>query len=460
MDIDRWVEEHREEIIQTAQELLWIKSVKTEPAPGQPFGAGVDEALRYILAKAGELGFKTKNLDGYAGHAEFGQGEELVGILNHVDVVPEGEDWTYPPYGAEIHDGRIYARGAIDDKGPAVAALFAMKAVKDLAGPLARRVRLIIGGDEESGWECMDHYFAHEEQPTFGFSPDADFPIVHAEKGILDVKLHCDFPDERLLEFRGGNRPNMVPDRARAVLQVPAGEAARYGEALAGAGSDARFSVEALGGDRLQVTVKGVSAHGSTPDKGINAVAALAKALAGLDLFSGGREGALLRALVRFAETTGRGLDIAGADEPSGALTANLGVAELTGGRLTAIINIRYPVTWEKSEILRHAARQAELAGYELAEVGGKPPLYVPEDNFLVRTLQRVYQEQTGEEAKLLAIGGGTYARALDLGVAFGPAFPGDPELAHQRDEYIEVEHLLRLVGIYAHAIEALAGRA
>lgn len=222
----------KDELIQETRNLLKIKSVlneeeKTEEAP---FGSGVKEALDYMLALGDKDGFVVKNVGNVAGHIEFGQGSELIGILCHVDVVPEGDGWSSAPFAAEIRDGKIYARGAMDDKGPTMAAYFAMKIVKELGLPLNKRVRMIIGTDEESEWRCVERYFKEEEMPSMGFAPDADFPIIHAEKGIADFDFVYpvkDFAAERkdqgkfeVLSFQSGRRYNMVPDYAKAVLHA------------------------------------------------------------------------------------------------------------------------------------------------------------------------------------------------------------------------------------------------
>lgn len=185
------VEKRREDLIKDTQDFLKIKSVLDENdiSDGAPFGSGIKEALDYALAKCESFDMDVKNLEGYAGHAEIGRGEEILGILCHVDVVPEGKGWSLPPYEAKIRDGKIYARGSVDDKGPGMAAIYAMKIIKDLDVELNKRVRLIFGTDEESNWRGIQYYFEKEEMPTIGFSPDADFPIIVAEKGIGNVTL-------------------------------------------------------------------------------------------------------------------------------------------------------------------------------------------------------------------------------------------------------------------------------
>lgn len=211
----------KEELITECQQLIQIESVLDERNASEtiPFGKGPFDALKWMLNKGNEYGFSTKNIDNVAGHIEMGQGEELLGILCHVDVVPAGSGWTYPPFKGEVVDGKLYGRGAIDDKGPTIASLLALKMVKDAGIKLNKRVRMIIGTDEESGFRCVDRYFEKEEMPTIGFAPDADFPLINAEKGIATLEFtlinHMQ-ADEQLISFHAGKRTNMVPDVAEA----------------------------------------------------------------------------------------------------------------------------------------------------------------------------------------------------------------------------------------------------
>ena len=196
--------------------------------PGKPFGDKVDEALKSTLALAEKLGFQVKNVDGYAGHAEFGEGDETMGILGHLDVVPEGSGWTYPPYEARVVDGKLYGRGASDNKGPLIGALYAMKAVMESGRKMKRKVRIIFGTDEESGWEDMEYYFKKEPMPDFGVSPDADYPIINVEKGIATFKLKKKFASDdcsavKIKSISSGHRPNMVPDECSCCF-LPTGD--------------------------------------------------------------------------------------------------------------------------------------------------------------------------------------------------------------------------------------------
>ncbi|WP_369902221.1 dipeptidase PepV [Bacillus manliponensis] len=458
------VEKRKEDIIRDTQAFLQIKSVWEEETAkeGAPFGEGVAEALSFMLHKGEKDGFTAKNLEGYAGHLEMGRGDELVGILCHVDVVPEGDGWTTPPYSADIRDGKIFARGAIDDKGPTMAAYYAMKIVKELELPLSKRVRMILGTDEESNWKCVDHYFKHEEMPTMGFAPDADFPIINAEKGICDFYVVQDkeaygAAENVLVSFSSGRRLNMVPDFAEAVVvSEGAAEIAKQYEAYVK--QEGKVGKAVVEGNSVKLQVEGTSAHGSTPEKGENAGLTLVNFLATLTLDGQARQFVTFVAETFTGDTLGEKAGIAYEDEITGPLTINVGhlsYIKEEGGKLG--LNMRYPVTTNLAETLQTFTNSLSEKGFHIEDVSDSRPHHVDKDHVLIRTLQRVYEEETGKNAELLAIGGGTYARSLKAGVAFGPLFPGQEELAHQKDEYIEIESMLKATAIYAHAIYELA---
>ncbi|MFC0298202.1 dipeptidase PepV [Geobacillus jurassicus] len=467
LNID-WMKEakkRKDDLIRDVQALVRIPSVRDDEQaqPGAPFGPKVAQALEYMLHRGREEGFRVKNVDGFAGHIEMGHGEKLVGVLGHIDVVPPGDGWTMDPFAADVRNGRIYGRGAIDDKGPTMAAFYAMKIIRDLGLPIGKRVRLIIGGDEESDWRCVEHYFRHEEMPDVGFAPDADFPIIHAEKGIIDADLSYRPPGQEeaegfaLASFQAGRRYNMVPDAAEAVV-----EGAGRTEELLGLYEQFCRERGVKGSIRqsegaVVFQLEGVSAHGAEPERGKNAGVYLAQFLASLPLDSQSRPFVQFLAS-SFSDTRGQELGLAYRDEQSGDLTVNVGVLSYNrrhGG--TIGLNIRYPVTADGDAIHRTLAGAAAEHGFALSRFSDTKPHYIDPNHELVRTLQRVYEEQTGEPARLLAIGGGTYARALTAGVAFGALFPGRPDVAHQKDEYIEIDDLVKATAIYAQAIYELA---
>ena len=464
MDFLRLIETYEKNIINSTQEIIRIKSVEDKSLPGMPFGEGPYKALEYALNLSESMGFEIKRLDGYAGHADLGHGEESVGVLVHVDVVPEGTGWTYEPYAAEIHDGKIYGRGTIDDKGPAIAALYAMKALKESGVELNRKIRIIFGSNEETVWGCMNHYFANEEAPTMAFTPDADFPVIHGEKGIIVFDLTYDLDrlnDEKikLLSLKGGNAPNMVPDYAEAILEVKnigktESDLANFIEM-----HDYPISLE-IEDEKVKIMAKGKSAHGSTPEKGQNAISYLMQFLeeAFEDEWDINKFFRLYNkkiGLNHHGENIGCGFS----DDVSGKLNFNPGVIKIEDGKIILTVNVRYPIKSSAEQVYEGIRNSIKGSGLELIEDDSDmKPLYVPKDNFLVEKLMAVYREQTEDyNSEPITIGGGTYARAMSNAVAFGPMFPGQDDVAHQKDEYISIEHLIKLTKIYAQALYELA---
>jgi succinyl-diaminopimelate desuccinylase len=460
------VEKRKDDLLKDTQNLLHIKSLLDEENtfPDAPLGKGVKEALDFMLTLGEKDGFIPKNVGNLAGHLEFGEGEELLGILCHVDVVPEGDGWASDPFAAEIREGKIFARGAIDDKGPTMAAYYAMKIVKDLGLPVNKRIRMIIGTDEESDWRCVDHYFEKEEMPTLGFAPDADFPIINAEKGIADMDIVQKLPDEEVgkgnievLSFTSGKRYNMVPDHATVTLNIIGNQmdvVQRFTNFMKQHQLEHQSHVD---NGELTLEVKGVSAHGMEPKKGINAGLFLGEFLSKLDLNPSASDYFKFISRYFFNDSRGVSLGVSYSDEVSGELTINpgkLSYSRQSGGSIG--LTCRYPVTNKIDDTKKKLDDLLEVNGFVINKFKDTKPHYVDENEFLIQTLKKVYEEQTGEKSYLIAIGGGTYARSLKSGVAFGPLFPGRPDIAHQKDEYIEIDDLLKATAIYAQAIYEL----
>ncbi|WP_409251705.1 dipeptidase PepV [Bacillus sp. SCS-153A] len=468
MDIN-WMEEvekRKDDLLNDLQKFLQIKSILDEENTTEeaPLGEGVKEALTYLLHLGEKDGFTAKNVDHLAGHLEFGQGEELLGILCHVDVVPEGDGWSVDPFGGEIKDGKIYARGAMDDKGPTIAAYYAMKIVKELGIPLDKRVRMIIGTDEESDWRCVEHYFKVEEMPTMGFAPDADFPIIYAEKGIADYDLVSraaaggQESEATVLHFESGRRYNMVPDFAKVKLTALADHSVLEQEYQQFLESQNLKGKSYMANDELVLELEGISAHGMEPDNGRNAGILLAHFLSEKEIDSSSKQYFTFIKTYFYEDSRGRNLGINFEDEITGPLTINVGKLRYDHQAGASLgLNMRYPVTFNLDEAKGKLEEIVGQHGYSIENFTDSKPHHVDKDHILVKTLQKVYEEQTGDKGELLSIGGGTYARSLESGVAFGPLFPGRTDVAHQKDEHMFVEDLLKATAIYAQAIAELA---
>ena len=389
------IESMHDEMIDTLQKWIRVPSVKGEAAPGAPFGKEVRSMLDMALADCEQMGFKTQNFDGYIAHADLGEGsdEDALAILAHLDVVPEGDGWKYPPYGAVIENGRMYGRGTSDDKGPAVAALYAMKAVKDVGIPLRRKVRLILGCDEESGWEDIAHYNKVATMPRMGFSPDASYPIINIEKGICRLELHGVLSNEGLqvIAFNNGERPNVIPGRASALV---AGDAATVAQAEAAAKKlDIPAEVQ-LTDKGVSITLTGISGHAAYPETARNANGEMLLLLREL-----GVQGDLRLLADKIGlDYKGEGLEISVSDGISGYLTCNLGIIRAGEGGVYATLDIRYPVMTNPDMIIKNVS--ASLPGMRVEAMEVKEPHHVPAGSELVQNLLDAYHEVTGYERK------------------------------------------------------------
>ncbi|PPK49193.1 succinyl-diaminopimelate desuccinylase [Clostridium algidicarnis DSM 15099] len=460
--ISKKIDELKEELIQSTRDILMIKSVEGEPTKNAPLGKGVSEALDKALDICDKLGFKTVNMDGYVGYAEYGEGEEYIGILGHLDVVPEGDGWKYPPYAAEIHDGKIYARGALDDKGPIMAALYGLKAVKESNLSLTKKVRIIFGTNEETGSKDMDYYMKYEKPPIAGFTPDAEYPIIYAEKGatIFDIVKEIDVLEDESIKInyiKGGNRANMVPDYCEASISGLSYEWLTSHIEKFNQKEGLKVLLEQEN-ENIIIKTYGVSAHGSTPERGKNAIMFMMDILSNIDISNNS-----LKKFISFVnknisyDVYGRNFGVYLEDKASGKLSFNVGVINYNEGKIIMTLNLRYPVTFKLEDMMEPFKKTLMGTGIEIENFEEDKPLYFPPEHELIKTLQKVYKEQTGDEPKLLAIGGGTYAKEIPNIVAFGPIFPGKPDLDHQPNEYIEIDDLILNAKIYGNAIYELA---
>ena len=412
-----------EGMVEDVRQLLRIDSVGGKPLPLKPFGKGCADALDYLLSRGEAFGFSVKNVDGYAGHIEFTgkDKQDIFGILCHLDVVPVGDGWTADPFGGELRGGYIYGRGAQDDKAPAVAALYALKRLRDEGFAPKRTARLILGLNEESGWKCIDYYAAHERMPESGFSPDSDFPVITAEKGVLHLKLMFKHGYDKIKDIEAGQRVNMVPDKAHVLYY-----------------------------DGVLRDYTGTAAHGAHPEQGDSALHKLL-----LDVANDSGDPVLIDIAEKFILPDGKkrlGLDLS--DEESGALTTNLGTAKGNKSDLVLGLDVRYPVTVSREVVLE----KLRALGCTVEIMGEHAPLYVAKDDPLVVSLLAAYEEVTGEKAQPLAIGGATFARALKKGVAFGPVFPDEVSTIHGADERISADSLYAMTEIYYVALKKLLG--
>jgi succinyl-diaminopimelate desuccinylase len=412
---------NEDQFLKELQKLLQIKTVSGDAGAvtaAAPLGENIKTALDYMLALGQKEGFTTKNCDGYCGYIEMGQGQEMIAILSHLDTVSVGDGWTVPPFDLTISDDKAYGRGLLDDKGPAMISLYAMKALKDKS--LNRRIRLILGGDEESGeWQCMERYKKTEESPLYSFSPDSGFPAIFAEKGIMNVVFSRKIDEsEELFTLSGGNQMNAVPDYAKACIA-----------------------------DRCY-EIKGKAAHASEPQKGVNAIIKLAQVLTGQGIINP------MLDLLNIANKDGFNIDLA--DQVS-ELTIVPSIALADEKEMILKCDIRYPVTMDSSAVLARIKLAVNDPQWLIEMTHDVKPLYVDQDGFLIKTLQGVYQDLTGDFTDPVVSGGGTYARAFKNAVAFGGIFPGEENTCHQKDEYWALDSMRKNYEIMIGALSRLA---
>lgn len=446
---------YKKQLIDSLQQNLRIPSVEGPAAEGAPYGTNVRRCLDHMLQTAESLGFHATNVDNHMGWCEYGNGDEMIAVLGHLDVVPAGDGWTCDPFGGELKDGRIWGRGTTDDKGPTMAALYALAALRDSGLPLRRRVRLLFGCNEETGSADVKYYLAHGgEAPVMGFTPDGEYPVINGEKGIINAAFSISYQQGApltLVRMAGGSAPNVVPSYACAEFHCDKDLAVK----LAAASHDKlRYTITEHG---LLLEADGISAHGSTPGLGENAIGRLLIEMASLPLSSKLSEAIVFLANTLGMETDGTSAGIALHDNVSGDLTLNLGTIHADESQLRLKINYRYPVTKTYNDCAPIFNARFFDAGFVLDSEVHKEKLYISEDSELVKSLLKVYRENTGSDGKAKCIGGGTYAKLLPNTLAFGPIFPGDEIREHKPDEYIEVDNLMRNAQIIASAMYELA---
>lgn len=435
-------EKYFDDIVKTIKDVVKFDTSQKPAEDGYPFGKENAECLNYFLKLAEKMGFETHNYDNYVGEVIFGDGEPLA-ILAHLDVVPAGDGWKFPPFDAVVNDEisaggvggtKIWGRGTMDDKGPAVVTLYCMKALKDSGFVPKRKIKFIVGCNEETGWACLEHYVKVASMPSEGFSPDASFPAIYAEKGILHFNTF--FNISAFEELSAGDAANMVCDKASAIIKD---DFCHYAEKICE--SDYKSEIK-YDKNSKKITFYGKSAHGSTPEKGINALYDLLKFAS---CFDGGCK---LACELLFNDK----FALKSINDETGYLTMSPDMASLSDGKLKITTDIRFPATHKKEEI----ENLISSFGVPFEIIHFQEPLYNDPNGKLIKTLMSVYNNYTGKDEKPIAIGGGTYARALKCGCGFGPELEDEEATIHQPNEYITFERIKMMSVIYYEAIKEL----
>lgn len=436
---------YKDEAIEILKKLISFKTVleKYNPNSDAPFGLENKKALEYILEKAALDGFEVKNIHNFAGHIEFGKGEEILGILAHLDVVPVNEsEWESDPFELSIRDGKLYGRGSTDDKGPLVCSYIAMKMLKDSGFIPNKRIRLIIGCDEESGSRCLHHYFLNEKKPTLGFSPDAEFPLIYGEKGMMSYDIIGD--EDVILELKCGDRYNIVPSKAMCKLSVNLDEEFIFFL------KRNNYNGEIL--DGYYITY-GVASHAMCPQNGVNALYLM------FEFLSEYTNSKLAKFVHNYfiGDVYGKKLGYDYYDEDMKELTSNLAIGYVSDKKFRLGVNCRVPVDEQFQVIEKKVNDVCEDYQYLYINLGSSPRHFVNPNSELVQTLMKCYQEVTLDyESKPITIGGGTYAREIGNAVAFGPVFKGREDVCHIANEYMYIEDFYNSMTIYIKAIYEL----
>ena len=498
---EKYILENKQEIISKVCDLITFPSISTETSDkSMPFGKACNDSLKYFLNLAQNLGFKTKNVDGYCGWVEFGEGNELIGIVGHLDVVPAKEDdWQYSPFVPTIANGKIYGRGALDDKGPVVASLYAMKAVMDYAKEhnisINKRVRLIVGLNEEKDWKCIDYYKEHEEIPSLGFSPDSDFPCIYAEKGVISLCLSENLDNLSVIHANrafaptfntilkkninnsntetksnhtissstypisiveldcGNNAINVVPKFCSIILHIKdTGITSNLIATFKSIIEKYNYDIDLykIDDSNLKLTSYGIAAHSAHPELGKNAISKLIIVLN--EVFSQFNISfGLFSDFCKFIgdDYSGKGLNLDINDE-SGKLTLNASQLFIRDNKVFIGINLRVPVHTKPEKVVETFKNNFSC---EVDTLKIMPALYVNKEDSLVQSLCSLFNETCQANFEPIAIGGATYARAFPNCISFGMNFPGDKDMCHQADEFVDINKLLLSSNIYAKAI-------
>lgn len=453
-----------ERFLEDLFKILKIDSTKSEEKSYAPYGEGIALALKEVLEIAKSYGFRVKNLDNHIGYAEYGEGEDYIGVLGHIDVVPAND--YKEAFNPKIEDGKLYARGALDDKGPILTALYALKLLKDNKIRLNKKVRIIFGCNEESGDSDILYYLKKEKPPIMCFTPDAYFPIVFSEKGILTFLLEYDIKETKgynIADIRGGTRSNIVPDKAIIELDILSSEGCSGFRSLQSYSRDNK-NIKVVGNreiddvKRLSIEALGKAAHGSVPYEGINAIANLFTFLNNnlcfRDSFSDFLEDF---SFIFNGDFTGERLGVLHKDNILGDLTVNLGIVSFNHGKISLRFNIRYPNSITYEQIYERLEDRIRSTGFKLVKQNHLKPLFFEEQSPLIEGLKRAYESEVKEKAELLAISGGTYAKLMPNTVAFGPLFKDGMNTAHKKDELIDLASLEKALRIYARALVELS---
>lgn len=437
-----YIDTQQQSMLNSLNAIISIPSVRSNSLEDMPYGENCAKVLNEFLYIAECMGFITKNFDNYVGTIKFNNKSENLGILCHLDVVPVIEkNWSYPPFKATLKDGKIFGRGAIDDKGPAIAVLYAMKSIKDLGIKLLNNVRFVVGTDEENGSSDLEYYSTCESMPPNVFTPDGSYPCINIEKGMIRISFSGKYQGDFIKEIQGGTVINGVPAECYAIVskEVPQAE---------------NITVEKVE-TGYKVKYVGLSAHASTPELGVNAITGLLEYLSKFD------SSQAVQGLIKMfphGDCNGKSLGIFAEDTLSGKVTSVLSVISMKDNVIECKQDIRFPICTTKENIIDTISKSMKDNAYVCDVLMAENPHHTDESSDFIKSLLRIYQEETGNEPYCQAIGGGTYVHNIEGGVAFGAEFPNEDNNMHGDDEYIKLDSLMLNCKMFARAIVDICG--
>lgn len=455
---------YKEQYLNDLKDLISIDSSRNldEATKDFPLGKGPAEALNKFLSFGKRDGFKVKNIDNIVGYIEYGTGDKTFAILSHVDEMPGGEGWDTNPFELIEKDGTLFGRGVSDDKGPGLAAYYGLKMLKENQFNPNIKIRLILGTDEECDWQGMNRYFETEPMPDFGFSPDAEFPVINGEKGNVTFETKINFnrnnSDNQIVSFHSGLRENMVPREAVAELRIS--DLSLFEEKFTDFIQNNPVEGNLEKQDHsVKVSLLGKAAHAMEPNNGVNAGTYLASFLNQFEWLASDNDFLQLITKYLHLDSRGNSLNINYEDDIMGELTINTGLIDYdedNGGFINN--NLRYPKGISPEFIEEQITKYFASYNANVQEISGMIPHFVDPNDPIVKTLIEVYQKQTDlKDAKPEVVGGGTYGRLMERGVAFGALFPWSDDTMHQANEHQTIDDLVLAMSIYAQGIYELS---
>lgn len=442
-------EDIRAQFEQDLADIISIPSVSEKGEGKYVFGENCAKVLDTTLAIGERYGFVPENHDYYCGSLVYGEGKKEVGIVSHLDVVPCGGGWSVEPYALTVKDNLYMGRGTEDDKGPMLISMYALRFIKENGIKLPFSVRMILGCDEEVGSTDLRHFASVRPVPDFSFTPDSGFPVCIGEKGIFSFDLYLGDLPANILEINGGTASNSVADSAYCVVKTDICPPAADG-------------IEVIRqGDALRITATGKGAHASLPENSLSAVKLLCDYLVNTGICEADGIKFLAKAC---SEYKGKTFGIDKEDKDFGYLTCICGLLGSKEGKLWANFNVRYIPSVPYGEIMAAVKQTAVDNGFYATSDGCSEGYIMSSDDPRIKALTDSCRDIISSDCRPYTMGGGTYARYMKNTVAFGATIAEHRGMlgegkggAHERDEYISREEVVKAAQIFVLSLIRLA---